>query len=158
MDRSGEKRSRAKRGIMDPTSRSGENRSISARMSSGNYSILSRRLRCSAPAIGVAQLLFPARWTASVDRPIERGAGSRWLRLNIRCELGLSGSQFQAPTSNYEWQEIPRRQEEIAIEFAGRWILHIDADEIRRPPFPHSTFPMRLRWSSGTARTELTST
>jgi SAM-dependent methyltransferase len=52
------------------------------------------------------------------------------------------------PPSYYEWQAILRHKEEIALQYPGRWIMHADADEIRRSPF-NST---KLREALETAR------
>jgi SAM-dependent methyltransferase len=40
------------------------------------------------------------------------------------------------PRQYYEWQPILVRKAEIAVNFPGRWIIHTDADELRRSPFP----------------------
>ncbi|MFG1426299.1 methyltransferase domain-containing protein [Roseixanthobacter glucoisosaccharinicivorans] len=40
------------------------------------------------------------------------------------------------PAKHYEWRRILQRKAQIAHGFAGRWILHTDADELRRSPFP----------------------
>ncbi|OYY86106.1 MAG: hypothetical protein B7X76_00950 [Azorhizobium sp. 39-67-5] len=40
------------------------------------------------------------------------------------------------PARHYEWRRILRRKAQIAHGFPGRWILHTDADELRRSPFP----------------------
>ncbi|MFG1397602.1 glycosyltransferase [Roseixanthobacter pseudopolyaromaticivorans] len=42
----------------------------------------------------------------------------------------------EGPARHYEWRKILRRKAEIAHGFPGRWILHTDADELRRSPFP----------------------
>jgi hypothetical protein len=39
------------------------------------------------------------------------------------------------PTGTYEWAAILSRKEEIASLFPGFWIIHHDADEIRRSPW-----------------------
>ncbi len=49
------------------------------------------------------------------------------------------------PTACYEWQQILRRKEEIAAGFRGRWVMHTDADEIRRAPFPGLTIAEGFR-------------
>jgi hypothetical protein len=38
--------------------------------------------------------------------------------------------------STYEWIPILHRKADIAATHPGRWIIHTDADEIRRSPFP----------------------
>lgn len=45
----------------------------------------------------------------------------------------------------YEWEKILRRKEEIAAAHAGRWIIHTDADEVRRSPFPGMTLSQALK-------------
>jgi SAM-dependent methyltransferase len=42
----------------------------------------------------------------------------------------------EAPGSTYEWIPILNRKADIAARYPGRWIVHADADEIRRSPFP----------------------
>lgn len=48
------------------------------------------------------------------------------------------------PAAHYEWQAILRRKEEIALQHQGRWIVHTDADELRRSPFPDLTLAQAL--------------
>jgi glycosyltransferase involved in cell wall biosynthesis len=40
------------------------------------------------------------------------------------------------PVEESSWVDILARKEEIAIQHPGRWIIHTDADELRRSPFP----------------------
>ena len=40
------------------------------------------------------------------------------------------------PSPTYEWIPILNRKADIAAGYPGRWIIHADADEIRRSPFP----------------------
>jgi SAM-dependent methyltransferase len=40
------------------------------------------------------------------------------------------------PAQYYEWRAILARKQAIAADHPGRWIIHTDADEIRRAPFP----------------------
>jgi SAM-dependent methyltransferase len=42
----------------------------------------------------------------------------------------------ERPAPHYEWRDILRRKEMIAAVHPGRWIVHTDADELRRSPFP----------------------
>ncbi|WP_265519152.1 glycosyltransferase [Nitratireductor luteus] len=49
---------------------------------------------------------------------------------------------------NYEWQKILYRKEEIAATCPGRWIIHTDADELRRSPFPGTTLAQGLEIAS----------
>jgi SAM-dependent methyltransferase len=46
-----------------------------------------------------------------------------------------------APTSTYEWVPLLNRKADIAARYPGRWIIHTDADEIRRSPFPDINLP-----------------
>ena len=58
------------------------------------------------------------------------------------------------PSDYYEWQEILRRKEEIAAAYPGRWIIHTDADELRRSPFPGTTLAegLEIAWRTGANR------
>jgi hypothetical protein len=47
-------------------------------------------------------------------------------------------------TAIYQWEKILRRKEEIASGWPGRWIIHTDADEIRRAPGPYLTMAAGL--------------
>lgn len=38
--------------------------------------------------------------------------------------------------STYEWVPLLNRKADIAAQYPGRWIIHTDADEVRRSPFP----------------------
>jgi hypothetical protein len=42
----------------------------------------------------------------------------------------------EGPTPTYEWVPLLNRKADIAARYPGRWIIHTDADEIRRSPFP----------------------
>jgi SAM-dependent methyltransferase len=42
---------------------------------------------------------------------------------------------LEGPAKHYEWASLLSRKQEIAVANRGRWILHVDADEIRRAPF-----------------------
>ena len=55
---------------------------------------------------------------------------------NIFCGQ-LSVERFPInPIVQSSWVDILERKEEIALQHSGRWILHSDADELRRSPFP----------------------
>lgn len=41
-----------------------------------------------------------------------------------------------SPTSTYEWLPLLNRKADVAARYPGRWIIHSDADEIRRSCFP----------------------
>jgi len=43
------------------------------------------------------------------------------------------------------WRAILARKEEVALQQPGRWILHVDADELRRSPFEGLTLAQALR-------------
>ena len=50
----------------------------------------------------------------------------------------------RGPDAHFCLQKQLRRKETIAAQFPGRWIIHIDADEIRRSPFPEMTLAQAL--------------
>lgn len=50
----------------------------------------------------------------------------------------------------YEWRKILQRKEEIAHHQQGRWIIHTDADELRRSPFPGLTLAEGLKLAQNT--------
>lgn len=41
----------------------------------------------------------------------------------------------EGPSSSYDWKGLLARKEEVACGYPGYWILHTDADEIRRTPW-----------------------
>jgi SAM-dependent methyltransferase len=41
------------------------------------------------------------------------------------------------PDREYRWAEILGRKAQVASHFPGRWILHIDSDELRLSPWPN---------------------
>jgi len=45
----------------------------------------------------------------------------------------------EAPQSTFAWIPLLHRKADVAALFPGRWIIHSDADEIRRSPFPGVT-------------------
>jgi len=49
----------------------------------------------------------------------------------------------------YDWTGLLQRVEEVAQRFPGRWIIHHDADEIRRAPaaLPGATLAEALAWA-----------
>lgn len=53
------------------------------------------------------------------------------------------------PSPHYEWRDILRRKESIAAQYPGRWIIHTDADELRRAPFPGMTIAEALHLAQG---------
>lgn len=67
-------------------------------------------------------------------------------RLHELDPRGIDVHRFpdKAPTKA-SWQAILARKEEIALEQPGRWILHADADELRRSPFEGLTLAQALR-------------
>lgn len=48
------------------------------------------------------------------------------------------------PTNIYQWEKILKRKEDIAVAWPGRWIIHTDADEIRRSPSKKMTMAQGL--------------
>lgn len=52
------------------------------------------------------------------------------------------------PSGHFELQRILRNEEEIAAAHPGRWIIHTDADELRRSPFPGTTLAEGLEIAS----------
>jgi len=62
----------------------------------------------------------------------------------IHCERFPS----DGPARYYEWKKILIRKEEIALSNPGRWIIHTDADEIRRSPFANTTLAQGLMIAS----------
>ena len=67
-------------------------------------------------------------------------------RLHEFDPSGIEVCRFptEAP-SKASWRAILERKEEIALQQPGRWILHADADELRRSPFPGLTLAQALR-------------
>jgi len=49
--------------------------------------------------------------------------------------IGLERFPAGGPDVHFEWRQILRRKEVVAHKFPGRWIVHTDADELRRSPF-----------------------
>ncbi|MCW2366816.1 SAM-dependent methyltransferase [Sphingobium sp. B7D2B] len=73
--------------------------------------------------------------------------GSWNLLEGIRAEFAdrVTIERFpEEPAANYEWRNLLRRKEMIASAHPGRWIIHSDADELRRPPFPWLTMAQGL--------------
>ncbi|WP_210421765.1 glycosyltransferase family 2 protein [Phreatobacter aquaticus] len=54
-----------------------------------------------------------------------------------------------------EWRAILARKAELARAHPGRWILHVDADEFRRAPFPGLTLAEGLAIASGAGATRV---
>jgi glycosyltransferase involved in cell wall biosynthesis len=67
-------------------------------------------------------------------------------RLHELDPVGIEVHRFpsEAP-SKASWWAILARKEEIALQQPGRWILHADADELRRSPFEGLTIAQALR-------------
>ena len=55
----------------------------------------------------------------------------------------------EQPGPHYEWRDILRHKEMIAAAHPGRWIIHTDADELRRSPFPGMPMDRALRLVQG---------
>jgi hypothetical protein len=62
-----------------------------------------------------------------------------------RSRVRIERFPAEGPVPHYEWRQILRRKEVIAREFSGRWVIHTDADELRRSPFPDLTLADGLR-------------
>jgi glycosyltransferase involved in cell wall biosynthesis len=74
---------------------------------------------------------------------------STWEILERLHELDPRGIEVQrfpdrAPSAA-SWRAILARKEEIALQHPGRWVLHVDADELRRSPFEELTLAQALR-------------
>jgi hypothetical protein len=54
-----------------------------------------------------------------------------------------------------EWRAILARKAELARMHPGRWILHVDADEFRRAPFPGLTLAEGLAVAGGAGATRV---
>jgi Glycosyl transferase family 2 len=77
---------------------------------------------------------------------------------NIFCGQ-LSVERFPiSPIVQSSWVDILERKEEIALQHAGRWILHSDADELRRSPFPSLSLAhaMHVAQITGATRIDFT--
>ena len=59
------------------------------------------------------------------------------LNLMVGAHPALRIERFPAdgPSDTYDWRGLLTRKEEIAATHPGKWILHSDADEIRRTPW-----------------------
>lgn len=54
-------------------------------------------------------------------------------------QVSIERFPANGPLQHFEWRDLLSRKEEIAASHPGRWIIHTDADEIRRSPFPDMT-------------------
>jgi len=60
-------------------------------------------------------------------------------RINRLCEAGhVTVEKFPAdgPTGTFDWGDLLRRVDEVAAMSDADWLIHHDADEIRRAPWP----------------------
>jgi hypothetical protein len=59
------------------------------------------------------------------------------LKLLEHSDEGVVVERFPptAPSAVYNWRELLARKEEVALAYPDQWILHSDADEIRRTPW-----------------------
>jgi hypothetical protein len=65
----------------------------------------------------------------------------------------LSIERFPSkPVAQSSWRDILARKEEIALQHKGRWILHSDADELRRSPFPGVNLARAMQIAQATGR------
>ncbi|AWN45918.1 hypothetical protein DK419_05950 [Methylobacterium terrae] len=76
-----------------------------------------------------------------IDNWSSDGTWEAMLRVQGRFPGAITAERYPAegPEATCEWQAILRRKAEIAAEFPGRWIIHSDADELRRCPFEGRT-------------------
>jgi hypothetical protein len=65
----------------------------------------------------------------STDGTVEEA--SAWLG------RGLLKIERRPPTRYFEWSELLRRKQELAVTLSADWFLHQDADEFRESPWPH---------------------
>jgi glycosyltransferase involved in cell wall biosynthesis len=63
--------------------------------------------------------------------------------------LELERFPAEGPTPHFELLRQLRHKEEVALRFPGRWIMHADADELRRAPVP--TISLRQAFSLASA-------
>lgn len=52
------------------------------------------------------------------------------------ARIGYERFPANGPSGEYDWRAILRRKAEIAARYPGRWVLHVDSDELLRPPWP----------------------
>jgi glycosyltransferase involved in cell wall biosynthesis len=68
----------------------------------------------------------------------------------------LSVERFPtSPVVRSSWVDILARKEEIALQHAGRWILHSDADELRRSPFEGVSLARAMHMAQITGATRI---
>jgi glycosyltransferase involved in cell wall biosynthesis len=68
----------------------------------------------------------------------------------------LSIERFPSkPVAQSSWRDILARKEEIALQHKGRWILHSDADELRRSPFPGVNLARAMQIAQATGATRI---
>lgn len=77
----------------------------------------------------------------AIDNWSSDGTWDIMLRLQSNLKDAVSVERFpiEGPQPTYEWQAILQRKTEIGAAFPGRWIIHSDADELRRCPFDGRT-------------------
>lgn len=67
-------------------------------------------------------------------------------RIAVEAPDRITVERFpEHPGPHYEWRDILRHKEMIAAAHPGRWIIHTDADELRRSPFPGVPMDRALR-------------
>lgn len=66
--------------------------------------------------------------------------------------VALERFPAEGPTAEYRWVEILDRKAEVGRRHVGRWILHVDSDELRLAPWPDVTIAEGLavaqRWGA----------
>jgi len=61
-----------------------------------------------------------------------------------RLEVGTT-AQSQLKPKTFALKELLKEKEELALtRYQGWWVMHVDADEYRRHPWPHLSFPEAL--------------
>lgn len=61
-----------------------------------------------------------------------------------RLEVGMT-AQSQIKPKTFALRALLKEKEELAWKrYQGWWVMHVDADEYRRQPWPHLTFPQAL--------------
>jgi SAM-dependent methyltransferase len=94
----------------------------------------------------VEDLLGQGCDVAAIDNWSTDGTWETLQALSVRHSSVIHLERFPAsgPMLYYEWRPILLRKVEIASDFPGRWIIHADADEVRRSPFPDMTLAKAL--------------
>ena len=86
-----------------------------------------------------------------IDNWSDDGSWETVNSLARRSPARITIERFPAggPLPHYEWRKLLARKEEIAWRHQGRWIIHTDADEMRRAPFPWMTMADAFDFATG---------